>query len=165
MCLKAFRQGKITEKMCDVRKEKRSVVAYGVIIYESEHESLLSLPPEDVGNIVQNMIRTFRGEETKTLAKENAYSISLCKRVCADRDKVVERVVAGSMGGAPKGNKNASKNKQNNQKQPTETSKTTNNNNYNNNNNNIGFKPNAFTSGCTSNDYDFDEIERKLIKN
>jgi hypothetical protein len=142
-------------------------MAYGVIVYESEHESFLSLPPEDVGNIVQNMIRTFRDEEVKTLAKENAYSISLCKRVSADKDKVVERVVAGSRGGAPKGNKNASKNKQNNQKQPTETSKTTNNNNYNNNNNNnnIGFKPNAFTSGCPKSDIDFEEIERKLIKN
>ena len=146
-------------------------MAYGVIVYESEHESLLSLPPEDVGNIIQNMIRTFKGEEVELLANKcvNAYSMSLCNRVNADKGKVV----AGSKGGAPKGNNNASKtsktttqNKQNNQKQPNETSKTTSNNNYNyNNNNNIGFKPNAFTSGCTNTDYDFEEIERNLIKN
>ena len=150
-------------------------MAYGVIVYESEHESLLSLPPEDVGNIIQNMIRTFRGEEVELLASKcvNAYSMSLCNRVNADKGKVVEKVVAGSKGGAPKGNSNASKtsktttqNKQNNQKQPDETSKTTSNNNYNyNNNNNIGFKPNAFTSGCTSTDYDFEELEKNLIRN
>ena len=138
-------------------------MAYGVIIYESEHDSFLSLPPEDAGNIVQNMIRTFRGEEVNVLERENAYSISLCKRVSGDKDKVVEKVVAGSKGGAPKGNKNASKNKQNNQKQPTETSKTTNNNNYNNNKN--LYKPNQFTSGVTIQAYDFAELEKKVIKN
>lgn len=142
-------------------------MAYGVIIYESEHDSFLSLPPEDVGNIVQNMIRTFRGEEVETLERENAYSISLCKRVNTDKDKVVERVTAGSKGGAPKGNKNASKNKQNNLKQPTETSKTTNNNNYNNNNNNNKtlYKPNQFTAGMLVQKYDFKELEERKVKN
>jgi hypothetical protein len=142
-------------------------MAYGVIIYESEHDSFLSLPAEDVGNIVQNMIRTFREEDVKTLERENAYSISLCKRVSADKDKVVERVVAGSKGGAPKGNKNASKNKQNNLKQPTETSKTTNNNNYNNNNNinKTLYKPNQFTNGVVPQEYNFPLLEKKLIKN
>lgn len=142
-------------------------MAYGVIIYESEHDSFLSLSAEDVGNIVQNMIRTFREEDVKTLERENAYSISLCKRVSADKDKVVERVVAGSKGGAPKGNKNASKNKQNNLKQPTETSKTTNNNNYNNNNNinKTLYKPNQFTNGVVPQEYNFPLLEKKLIKN
>jgi hypothetical protein len=142
-------------------------MAYGVIIYENEHDILMDMTSEQVGDIVKNMIRAFRGEEHQHLNSENAYSLTMYKRVSADKDKVVERVIAGSKGGAPKGNTNANKQKQaKTSKAVTETSKTTNNNNNNyNNNNNIGFKPNAFTSGCTNTDYDFDELEKTLIKN
>ena len=144
-------------------------MAYGVIIYESEHDILMSMADEDAGKIVKNMIRAFKGEETETLERENAYSISLCKRVRADKDKIVEKVVAGSRGGAPKGNKNASKNKQKQtetSKTTSETSKTTNNNNYNyNNNNKTLYKSNQFTAGMLIQDYNFKELEERRVRN
>jgi hypothetical protein len=99
--------------------------------------------------------------------------------VSADKGKVVERVVAGSKGGAPKGNQNANKQKQaktsktttETSKPITETSKTTSNNNYNYNynyNNNINktlYKPNPFTYGAVVQEYDFQAIENKRTKN
>jgi hypothetical protein len=146
-------------------------MAYGVIIYESEHDGFMSMSDENVGKIVKNMIRAFKGEEFIPQEHENAYSLSLYNRVATDRDKIVEKVVAGSKGGAPKGNKNASKNKQNNHpkqaKQPTETTKTTYNNNYNTNNNinKTLYKPNQFTNGVEPQQYNFLLLEKKLIKN
>ena len=148
-------------------------MAYGVIIYESEHDGFMSMPDEDLGKIVKNMIRAFRGEEFQPQEHENAYSLSMYNRVAGDRDKIVEKVVAGSKGGAPKGNKNASKNKQNNQpkqaKQPNETTKTTYNNNnnynYNNNNNKTLYKSNQFTAGMLIQDYNFKELEERRVRN
>lgn len=144
-------------------------MAYGVIIYEGEHDILMNMTSEQVGDIVKNMIRAFKGEEYQHIDSENAYSWSMYMRVKGDRDKIPDKIIAGSKGGAPKGNKNACKNKQKQAETTNEqakTSKTTykDNNNYNNNNN-IGFKPNAFTSGCTNTDYDFEELEKTLIKN
>ena len=152
-------------------------MAYGVIIYEGEHDILMDMTPEQVGNVVQNMIRAFRGEEHKHLESENAYSLSMYKRVSEDKGKIPDKVIAGSKGGAPEGNKNACKKQgkttKNNQKQAetskdnSQTSKTTYNNNYNNNNNNNKtlYKPNQFTNGVVPQEYNFPLLEKKLIKN
>jgi len=95
----------------------------------------MDMTPEQVGNVVQNMIRAFRGEEHKHLESENAYSLSMYQRVSEDKGKIPDKVIAGSKGGAPKGNKNASK------------------------------KTNRFTEGATVQTYDFQQIERKVVKN
>ena len=109
-------------------------MAYGVIIYENQHDILMDMTPEEVGNVVQNMIRAFRGEEHKHLESENAYSLSMYQRVTEDKCKIPTKVIAGSKGGAPKGNQNAK-------------------------------KVNKFTEGATIQTYDFQQIEKKVIKN
>jgi hypothetical protein len=108
-------------------------MAYGVIIYENQHDILMDMTPEQVGNVVQNMIRAFRGEEHKHLDSENAYSLSMYQRVSEDKGKIPDKVIAGSKGGAPKGNKNAKKNK--------------------------------FTEGVVVQTYDFQQLEKKVVKN
>ena len=116
-------------------------MAYGVIIYEDEHQNFLNLSPEDAGNVIQNMIRTFQGQETKELdGVLNCYSISLCNRVSADKKRANIARENGSKGGAPKGNQNAKTSKKQpkssnrlNQKQPKTNYNY--NSNYNSNNN------------------------------
>ena len=152
-------------------------MAYGVIIYESEHDILMDMSPEQVGNIVQNMIRAFKGEEHKHLESENAYSLSMYKRVSEDRNKIPDKVIAGAKGGAPKGNHNACKKQgetsKNNQKQAettneqAKTSKTTykDKDKDKDNNNKTLYKANQFTAGVLVQDYNFSELEKELIKN
>ena len=148
-------------------------MAFGVIIYEREHESFLDMTDEEAGKIVKNMIRAFRGEEPEELKGfMGRYARSLCLRVIEDRDKAVEGSINGKKGGAPKGNQNA---KKNNPKQPTLVLETTvpclenkannNNNNNINNNNNNKTKKNNFTNNCIKSDIDFEELENKVVKN
>lgn len=115
-------------------------MAYGVIIYEKEHEALLNMSDDNVGRVVKNMIRAFQGEEIELFEDDpegfkNAYVKSLCCRVGDDKDTAVNSKINGSKGGAPKGNRNAAK------------------------------KTNKFTEGAVTQTYDFQTIERKVVKN
>jgi hypothetical protein len=145
---------------------------YGFIIHPEDHQALMDMTPAEVGFVVKNMIRVFKGEEPEKFDDRFLAYVSddLCGRVLRDIELSEKQSRNGKKGGAPKGNTNANKPKQpkNNpdttQKQP-KTNPNTNTNTNTNINNNIGFKPNAFTSGCTSTDYDFEELEKTLIKN
>ena len=113
-------------------------MAYGVIIYEKEHEALLKMSDDNVGRIAKNMIRAFRGEKVEPFTDDpegfkNAYLESLCARVEGDKESADSAKKNGAKGGAPKGNQNAKKNK--------------------------------FTEGATVQTYDFQQIERKVVKN
>lgn len=149
-------------------------MAYGVIIYEEEHNSFLNMSDEDAGKILKNMIRVFQGNQPEKLEGfKQMYSDSLCNRVAVDKRKADADYTNGKKGGAPIGNQNARKNK----KQPPVDLKTTplyfennpnsNNNSNSNNNNNIKtvYKPNQFTAGVLMQDYNFIELERKKVKN
>lgn len=146
-------------------------MAYGVIIYEDEHDNFLSLSAEDAGKVVQNMIRAFKGEELVTLdGVLNVYSASLCKRVEKDKVKAQVRSENGKKGGAPKGNSNASKTSKNNLNSSKKQAKTSNNNNYNSNNNNNNnirsyYPANKFNLGAIVQDYDFKALEDKKVRN
>ena len=78
-------------------------MAYGVIIHEEDHEEFLDMSDEEVGEIVKNMIRTFKGLPTMETEKNRRYARALCSKVANDNSK--------GKGGAPKGNQNARKNK------------------------------------------------------
>ena len=147
-------------------------MAYGVIIYEEEHNSFLNMSDEDAGKILKNMIRVFQGGQPEKLdGFKQMYSDSLCNRVAADKKKADEDYSNGKKGGAPRGNQNAKKNK----KQPPVDSKTTplclennpnnNSNNNSNNNNKTLYKPNQFTAGMLVQKYDFKELEKRMVKN
>jgi len=139
-------------------------MAYGVIIYEEEHNSFLNMSDEDAGKILKNMIRVFQGNQPEKLEG--------FKQMYVDKRKADADYTNGKKGGAPIGNQNARKNK----KQPPVVFKTTplcfennpnSNNNSNSNNNNIKtvYKPNQFTAGVLMQDYNFIELERKKVKN
>lgn len=148
-------------------------MAYGVIIYEEEHNSFLNMSDEEAGQIVKNMIRVFQGNQPEKLEGfKQMYSDSLCNRVAADKKKADDDYSNGKKGGAPKGNQNARKNK----KQPPVDLKTTplclennpnsnSNNNYNSNNNKTLYKSNQFTAGMLIQDYNFKELEERRVRN
>ena len=77
-------------------------MAYGVIIHEEDHDEFLDMTDAEVGEIVKNMILTFRGLPTKEISVNNQrYGRVLCNKVISDNTK--------GKGGAPKGNQNARK--------------------------------------------------------
>ena len=94
----------------------------GFIIHPEVMDELLSMKPEECGQIIHNMIRTFWGEETKKFDDRymDFVSSTLCGRVDRELKLYEKKSRAGQMGGlaggAPIGNKNASK-KQANDKQ------------------------------------------------
>lgn len=94
----------------------------GFIIHPEVMDELLSMKPEECGQIIHNMIRTFWGEETKKFDDRymDFVSSTLCGRVERELKLYEKKSKAGQMGGlaggAPIGNKNASK-KQANDKQ------------------------------------------------
>lgn len=94
----------------------------GFIIHPEVMDELLSMKPEECGQIIHNMIRTFWGEETKKFDDRymDFVSSTLCGRVDRELKLYEKKSRAGQMGGlaggAPTGNKNASK-KQANDKQ------------------------------------------------
>ena len=141
---------------------------YGFIIHPENMDDLLKLHPTEAGYIVQNMILTFKGEEPKKFDDRflDYVSDDLCGRVKRDMELSEKQSRNGKKGGAPKGNTNA-KTTQNNPNTTQKQAKTNPNTNTNTNTNinNIGFKPNAFTSGCTNSPIDFEELEKTLIKN
>lgn len=158
-------------------------MAYGVIIYEDEHDNFLTLSDEDAGRLIKNMIRTFKGEEVVSFGGIiDCYSSSLCKRVEKDKAKADRGKENGLKGGAPVGNTNAKKTTENNpkttEKQPKNNLKTTEkqpktnnnynyNNNYNKNNNNNSNKNlnknnNKLSYGTFENVYLTDEEYMKL---
>ena len=138
---------------------------YGFIIHPEDHQALMDMTPMEAGNVIQNMIRVFRGAEPMKFDDRflDYVSDDLCGRVL--RDKELSERQSKNRSGKTKNNQTITKN---NQKEPndnqtkTKTNPNTNTNTNTNINNNIGFKPNAFTSGCTSTDYDFEELEKNL---
>lgn len=148
-------------------------MAYGVIIYEQEHDNFMSMTPEKAGLILQNMIRTFRGEEAQPIDGDlNIFSVSICNRVATDNGKAISNYLNGLKGGAPKGNTNAAKNNrkttEKQPKQPSKTTKTTHNSNNNsnsnsnNNSNNNSNSNNKLSYGTFDNVFLTDEEYIKL---
>jgi len=151
---------------------------YGFIIHPEDHQAFMDMTTEEAGSVIKNMIRVFRGEEPEKFDDRflDYVSDDLCGRVLRDIELSEKQSRNGKKGGGQKGNQNAKRTKnepktsQNEPKTSQKQAKTNPNTNTNTNtntniNNNIGFKPNAFTSGCPKRDIDFEEIERKLIKN
>ena len=143
---------------------------YGFIVHPENHDDLMNMTSEETGNIIKNMIRAFRGEPPIRFDDRfmDYVSDDLCGRVL--RDKELSERQSKRRSGKTKNNQSETNNNQkepNNNQTRTKTNPNTNTNtNTNTNiNNNIGFKPNAFTSGCPKSDIDFEEIERNLIKN
>jgi hypothetical protein len=114
-----------------------------VMIYTETLEALCELPNEDVGALIKHINDWNNGKE---VVIENPYHKGMWKIILPDLERnkegylsmVEKNKLNGSLGGAPKGNKNASKNKtteglnettQNNPKQHNS------NYNYNTNNN------------------------------
>ena len=96
----------------------------GFIIHPEVMDELLSMKPEECGQIIHNMIRTFWGEDTKKFDDRymDFVSSTLCGRVDRELKLYEKKSKAGRMGGlaggAPVGNQNASKKQaEDNQKQ------------------------------------------------
>jgi hypothetical protein len=90
----------------------------GFIIHPEVMDELLSMKPEECGQIIHNMIRTFWGEETKKFDDRymDFVSSTLCGRVDRELKLYEKKSKAGQMGGAPIGNSNATKQTKNKQK-------------------------------------------------
>lgn len=103
----------------------------GFIIHPEVMDELLSMKPEECGQIIHNMIRTFWGEETKKFDDRymDFVSSTLCGRVDRELKLYEKKSKAGQMGGAPIGNQNAkkleSKNKQKTSKKQAEDKQKT----------------------------------------
>ena len=141
---------------------------YGFIIHPEDHNAFMDMSPTEAGCVIKNMIRVFRGEEPEKFDDRflDYVSDDLCGRVL--RDKELSERQSKRRSGKTKNNQSETEKNQkepNNNQTRTKTNPNTNTNTNTNINNNIGFKPNAFTSGCTSTDYDFEELEKTLIKN
>lgn len=96
---------------------------HGVIIHPEEMGELLNMKPEECGNIVHNMIRTFEGEEVVKFDDRymDFVSSTLCGRVLRDKQLSEKQSRNGKHGGAPIGNGNAKIS----EKQPKNNPKTT----------------------------------------
>lgn len=145
---------------------------YGFIIHPEDHEALMNMTPEEAGCILKNMIHVFRGDPPDTFGDRflDYVSDDLCGRLLRDIELSEKQSRNGKKGGGQMGNQNAKRTKtsENEPKTSQKQAKTNPNTNTNTNtniNNNIGFKPNAFTSGCPKRDIDFEELEKTLIKN
>ena len=84
---------------------------HGVIIHPEEMGELLNMKPEECGNIVQNMIRTFEGEEVKKFDDRymDFVSSTMCGRVLRDKEMSERQSRNGSKGGAKEGHPNYNK--------------------------------------------------------
>jgi len=144
---------------------------YGVIVHPKHFNDFLEMKPEEAGSILKNMINTFLGNEDEIIVFNERYLDYVSRDVCSlaafDKSLKDKRSNAGKNSAE---NKRATKLQQTCNKTSTNLQQECNVNikvkdKVNINNNNIGFKPNAFTSGCPKSEIDFEEIERKLIKN
>jgi hypothetical protein len=143
---------------------------YGVIVHPKHFKALLEMKPEEAGAILKNMINTFQGNEDEIIVFNDRYldyvSEDICSLTAYDKSLKDARSNAGKKSAE---NKRATKLQQTCNKTSTTLQQECNVNIKDKvnikDNNNIGFKPNAFTSGCPKSDIDFEEIERNLIKN
>ena len=96
---------------------------HGIIIHPEEMGELLNMKPEECGNIVHNMIRTFEGKEVVKFDDRymDFVSSTMCGRVLRDKQLSEKQSRNGRQGGAPIGNGNA----KTSQKQPKNNPKTT----------------------------------------
>ena len=148
---------------------------HGIILHEEYRDRMRKLSPENLGKLVENMFRIDAGEEPELFGDEylDFFSETVCGRVGRDIELSDKKSRVGKLGGAPKGNQNATKNNQkqaeNNQKTTKKQAKTTPNTNnqlpITNTNNIYPKKNNSFVNGCTKSDIDFENLELKVIKN
>lgn len=113
---------------------------HGIIIHPEEMGELLNMKPEECGNIVHNMIRTFEGEEVVKFDDRymDFVSSTMCGRVLRDKQLSEKQSRNGRQGGAPIGNENAKtsqKQAKNNPKTTQKQAKTTPNTKTNTNTN------------------------------
>lgn len=129
---------------------------YGVIIHPENIDDLLKMQPTECGQIIQNMLKTFKGEEIVKFDDRflDYVSADLCGRVI--RDKELSAKQRNNRLGKTKNNQTETKNNQTITKSYPNT---------NTNIKNIGFRTNSFVAGCTKSDIDFEELENKIVKN
>ena len=110
-----------------------------ITIHEEDYPRLLEMSEADAGLILQNLIRTISGEETRT--RGDAYIDYFSEVACQKMMRFVElserQAANGRKGGAPVGNSNATSEKQpkNNPKTTQKQPKTNPNTNTNTNTN------------------------------
>ena len=128
------------------------------------------LTNEDLGKLVKNMFCIDAGEEPIPFGDDylDFFSETVCGRVGRDIELSDRQSKVGKKGGAPKGNKNASKTSQNQPKNnPNSTQKQPKTSPNTNTNTNIYIhkKNNSFVDSCLKRDIDFDDLENKVVKN
>ena len=125
-----------------------------ITIHEEDYPRLLEMNEADAGLILQNLIRTINGEETRT--RGDAYIDYFSEVACQKMMRFVElserQAANGRKGGAPVGNSNATSEKQpknkpeTTQKQPKTNPNTNTNTNTNTNKKTYGECANVFLS-------------------
>ena len=134
---------------------------HGVIIHPEEMGELLSMKPEECGNIVQNMIRTFEGEEVAKFDDRymDFVSSTMCGRVLRDKEMSERQSRNGRQGGARIGNQNA----KTSEKQPKNNPKTTQKQAKTNPNTNTNTNTNKRQYGVCENVLLTDEEHTKIV--
>lgn len=82
---------------------------HGIIIHPEDFDDLVSMDAMEAGHIVQNMIKTFRGESVVPFADRYLTRVSndMCGRVLRDKELSEKRSRVGKLGGGQFGNTNA----------------------------------------------------------
>lgn len=112
---------------------------HGIIIHPEDFDDLVSMDAMEAGHIVQNMIKTFRGENVVPFADRYLTRVSndMCGRVLRDKELSEKRSRVGKLGGGQFGNTNAkqAKDEQKTSKKRAKTNSNTNTNTNTNTNN------------------------------
>ena len=118
---------------------------HGIIIHPEDFDDLVSMDAMEAGHIVQNMIKTFKGESVVPFADRYLTRVSndMCGRVLRDKELSERQSAKGKKGGAPIGNTNRvqAEIKPNLSRNQTENKPTSNPNTKTNTNTNINKRP------------------------
>ena len=98
---------------------------HGIIIHPEDFEDLLKMDALEAGHIVQNMIKTFKGESVVPFSDRYLTRVSndMCGRVLRDKELSERQSAKGKRGGGQFGNTNA-KRTETNQKRAENEPKT-----------------------------------------
>ena len=82
---------------------------HGIIIHPEDFEDLLKMDALEAGHIVQNMIKTFKGESVVPFSDRYLTRVSndMCGRVLRDKELSERQSAKGKKGGGQFGNTNA----------------------------------------------------------
>ena len=132
-------------------------------------EALLEMSNENLGMLVRSLLQYAMDVEMTPTDDPTVKALSNIMLKHIDRDEAFRKKQSenGKKGGAPFGNGNAKKQAKTSENNP----KTTQNKllSYpilsNNNNISISKKKNSFVDDCPKSEIDFDDIEKKIVKN